>query len=62
MTLREEYMQAVKLEASGAVGGTRSTYLEWLMERQVILLAASMRLRAGGEDDEPEDADGADPE
>ena len=67
MTLYEEYRKEVALQASGVAGGTRSTYIEWLNEREVVLLGELLRIAYGepadeGVGDEPEDEDGADPE
>lgn len=68
MALRDEWDEARRAEASGMPTGTRSTYLEWLMERMVLGQRASLRLlvaMANVPDGEVEDAgaedeDGAD--
>jgi hypothetical protein len=73
MALYDEWQEARRAEASGLDNGTRSSYMEWLMERQVLGTRTLIRLildvmaEANAEpaeegEDEPEDADGADPE
>lgn len=69
MALRDEWDEARRAEASGMPTGTRSTYLEWLMERMVLGQRALLRLMvdiANTPDeeaaDEPENEDGADPQ
>lgn len=75
-TLFAEWQEARQREASGMDNGTRSTYIEWLGEQQVLLLRQILASQAGffpnqyeqyqagfgeGGSDEPEDQDGADP-
>lgn len=69
MALRDEWDEARRAEASGLPDGTRSTYMEWLMERMVmgqrvlarVLIDAVTEEPEGEVPDESEDEDGADP-